>query len=51
MVQVVVQAVPAALQMSAPGQGPAIPGSQVPEPLQAPGVSVLPLQLSQLVPA
>lgn len=49
--QVVSQAVPASLQTSAPGQGLGIPGSQVPEPLQAPRVSVLPLQLSQLVPA
>jgi hypothetical protein len=45
------QPVPAALQIRSPGQAFAIPGSQVPLPSQTPGVSVLPLQLSQLVPA
>jgi hypothetical protein len=43
--------VPAALQISSPGQAFAMPGSQVPLPSQTPAVSVLPLQVSQLVPA
>jgi len=45
------QPVSAALQIRLPGQAFAIPDSQVPLPSQTPAVSVLPLQLSQLVPA
>ncbi len=43
--------VPAALQTRSPGQELAIPLWQFPLPSQTPGVRVLPLQESQVVPA